>query len=285
MSYTFGAATSNMISYTANGTSLFATSRTALITMWVYPTTLTATRCLFGAGAIWRLAIDTTTSSLRFTSDNTTDGVYTFPAGLALNTWTFVALLVNQGASTPVASVDAWTATADGPLVKRTVTTVTAPVGAQVTSNLVFGVGNITTTTNLSFQGNIENVAAIAENSGTVRGILGILANGATAAADAERIADLFITPLWRGDVSRIVWAGSQAIYNPSAGTAYAGLQLIAPLNEHVWTVKPGSNQGVIEGTNSGAVVSTVIRCPRPFKMNNADRFHNHHTRTPQRVA
>lgn len=282
MAYKFGAATNNLISYTANGTALFATNRTSLITIWVYPTTLAATRIMWGASTLCRLAIDSTvTSSCKVTLDCvTTDAVFTFPAGLAINTWTFIAVFTNQGTG-PTLDVNAWTATADGPLVKQTVTAVTAGVGAFVSSALLFSVGNTSAPT-LSWQGDIANVAAFADDSGTVPGLLGVIADGATSAAELDQLVPRLIVPLWRGDVSRIAWAGSRGIANATA-TPYNGLQVLAPLEDHLWTIKPTS-AGFIEATLSGATVSPR-RSPRPFRMVNDTPLFNHGTRTPQAVG
>lgn len=287
MSYTLGGASTDLISWANNITSLFTTSRSSLITCWVYPTTLTATRKIWSAGAIWRLEIDTTTSSCRFVSDNTTDGVFTFPAGLTLNTWTFIAVFVNCGSATAVPQVDAWTATADGPLVKQTVTTATTPVGAFVTSNLVFGIGNTTTTPALPWQGQIAAACAIAENASTATntGMLGVLADGVTSQPELDSILARLVAPLWRGDVSRIVTVGRQILNNPSSGSAYAGLQLIAPLEDHPWTVKAATGQGIIQATVAGATVS-ANRSPRPMMMSNDNwLYYSHRTRKPQMVA
>lgn len=283
MAYTFGAATSNLISWSANKTSLFATNRSAFVSCWVYPTTLTATRVLWGAGAIWKLAIDTTTSSCRFTIDLvTTDGVVTFPAGLALNTWTYIALVVNCGTG-PTYQVNAFTASADGPIVQQTVTVVTAGVGAFVTSNLVLGAGNITSSPTLSFQGDIANVCAVADVTSAVPGVLGFLGDGTTSQAELDIVVGKFIVPLWRGDVSQIIWSGSQAL-NQGGATPYSGVQLVAPLEDHLWTVKPSSNQGSILATLAGATVS-ARRSPRPMRMVSDNVFRNHRTNSPQVVG
>lgn len=286
MAYTFGGASTDLISWTANATSLFTTNRASLITCWVYPTTLTATRKIWSAGATWRLEIDTTTSSCRFVSDNTTDGVFTFPAGLALNTWTFIAVFVNCGAATPVIQVNAWTATTDGPIVQQTVTVATAPVGGFTTSNLVFGVGNTTTTPALPFQGDIASVCAIGENASSAanQGMLGVLADGVTSQGELDSIASRLVVPLWRGDVSRIAGEGSQLINEPSAGSAYSGLQLIAQLETHLWTIKPASGQGIIQATLAGAVAS-ARRSPRPMVMASDNQLYSHANRTPLVIA
>lgn len=283
MAYTFGAATTNMISWSANKTSLWSTNRASLVSCWVYPTTLTATRVIFAAGLVWRLEIDTTTSSCRFTTDCvTTKGVYTFPAGLALNTWTFICMIFNCASPGPTIQIDAWTATDAGPITKQTVTNVTAGVGTFNTSNLVLQVGNVSTPT-LAFQGDIANVCAIADVGSSVPGILGFLADGTTSQGELDVVTNNFVAPLWRGDVSRIAWAGSQAL-NQKGSSPYSGLQVIAPLEDHLWSVKPSSNQGVIQATLAGATRS-ARRSPRPFNMVNDTPMFIHRTNVPQGVA
>lgn len=256
MAYTFGAATTDLVSWSANITSLFTTNRSALIACWVRPTTLTATRKIWSAGTVWTLQIDTTTSSCRLTADAVTDGAFTFPAGLTVGQWTWICVIVNCGTG-PTMDVNAWTATETSMPVKQTVTVATAPVGAFTTSGLVFGVGNTTTTPTTAFQGDIGGVYAHAENASSFAGPLGIISDGATTQAELDRAFIRFIDPLWRGDLQRIAGQGFQAVYNPTAGSAMAGAQVIASLDGGPWSIKPAVNVSPLAATVAGATIST----------------------------
>src|SRR4051812_26479903 len=110
MAYTFGAAVTDNIAMTGLPLAPMTTARVGIHTCWVRPTTLTAGRFLWAFGAVMGLSINATTSSVTLNVDGTTDGTYTAPVVLALNTWTFIAVLWNLGTG-PAAAVRMWSGT------------------------------------------------------------------------------------------------------------------------------------------------------------------------------
>lgn len=259
MAWTFGGATTHKVDHTVD-VAPFAINRTTLVTCWIYPTTLTATRCLWAAGAVWRLAVDTTTTSLRFTTDGTTDGAYTAPAGLATNTWTFVALLSNSGASGTVAAPRIWTGTQFSQPIERTVTTATAHVGAQISSSTTFTVGN-TTGGSLSLQGDIGGVCVLVDPESASNNVLGVGANGSLSQADADMIFQRFVNPLWRGDLHSVHQPNLTTTQTAAGGTR--GFLISSGMDNpiSVWGVRTASR---VAGTVTGAVWSQR-RTPRTF--------------------
>lgn len=269
MAYTFGAAVTDNIQVTAL-TAAFTTSRLSLITCWIRPTTLTATRVICASGATWALSIDTTTSSLRLTGDFVTDGVFTFPAGLALNTWTFVAVLVNIGTA-PAMQVKAWTATETSAPVERTVTVATAPVGAITSGGSTFTVGN-TSGGSLAFQGDIGGFLLLTETGNTTSSFAGIPADGTTSQAEADQVRRSYVDPMWRGDILQFIGMGRVV----ERGAVWLWQFSMSCDNQAgsggAWTIRPDSRA---RSTVTGATAS-ARRTPRSFD----DQNNNTHLRT-----
>ena len=103
MAVTFGAATTDQLSHNAVASTFAPNNGIGLITCWFYPTTLTATRALWGFGTASlttnnRLAIDTTTSQLRFTSSHSTQGVWVISSAISqpivTGQWQYVAVML-----------------------------------------------------------------------------------------------------------------------------------------------------------------------------------------------
>ena len=165
MAHTFGANTTDDVNAViAHG--IGVNSSQGFVGAWFYPTTLTAGRGLFSTGTTgdFKVAIDSgDTSQVRLTTDNaTTDGEWTIPAGLAVDTWTFIALFVSFG-STGTAAVRAWVGTGETPPQEVTVTQVTAPSGT-LTSSTTMVIGNVGTGGSLAWQGDIENFFQMTSN-------------------------------------------------------------------------------------------------------------------------
>lgn len=222
MSYTFGGSTTTSLGF-AVPSAPFSTSRCCLFAGWFYPTTLTAGRKLWGMGATFGAEIDTTTSSIRLRSDNTTDGQWTFPAGLAVNTWTFVAVYFTGG-STNAVSWAAWTATRDGPVVDRAVTQATAPSGNIVSGGTTVVIGN--SSGSLAFQGDIGGFT-MAFDSGGARNInmLGTPGGATVPQYDIDMLRLYWVEPLFRGEIGRVA-----ALRSYSFSGANNGLNLYVPL-------------------------------------------------------
>ena len=200
MAWTFGGgtgddATLNITSSGANGTIIFGSC-------WVYPTTLTATRAIWSIGNNWTLRIDTTTSELRFISDNTTDGEWTTTgANLATNTWTFLAWMANPTNTGPALALRIWAGTLDTRPVEVTVTNAVAPVGnfAGATS-LTWGNRGSGT---VAFQGGIEN-AVYGSFNGTISDLVSpfaVAASGTITQTEADFVKDRYVLPIWQGNL------------------------------------------------------------------------------------
>lgn len=197
MPYTFGGATTDDITW-GMGNNLAQSGTLALVTGWWRPTTLTATRGLWSIGNVAGAEIDTTTTNVRLGTDNTTDGQWTFPAGLVVNEWRFLAMAVNCNNTGPVASWRAWTGSpTEGP-VEQTVTTVVAPA-SDFLGSATFYVGN-KGTGSLAFQGDIADVCVFGETA------LGDSSWSTVASrtvpmtqAEADYMHAKVVVPLWEG--------------------------------------------------------------------------------------
>ena len=226
MAYTFGGATGDDVTATlsqSNG----ASARVNLIRGWWYPTTLTATRVLMSHGAVLRVAIDTTTSELRITTDNTTDGEWTTTGvGLTVDTWTFIAIIGSWNTTGPAVGLRVWAGTAETPPAEVTVTNVTAPVGAFVGST-GFSIGNNAAAGTLAFQGDIDWVAEMCVNSANFGAShpFAIATNGVITQAEADHILRTHVMPAWATGHPYIVPVGQriheQAIWNGNALAHY----------------------------------------------------------------
>lgn len=272
MAFTFGAAVTDNVSSSGLNASLFATNRVALVGCWIRPTTLTATRVLWGTSAVYTLAIDTTTTSLRLTLDAvTTDAVYTFPAALAVNTWTFVAVAWCMGTG-PAAAVRAWVGTESGAPIEQTVTNVTAGVSTWVAGGSTLTVGNAPAGS-LAFQGDIGGFISMVDSNTTNTNILvGIIpTSAAITQAQADALLGVYVSAMWRGDTGPILGMGRAAI-NPATqlGAAHAmSLDNGAP-GGGPWTQKEGVQN--VRATVTGATFTTT-RTPHSFDDNNNNFF------------
>lgn len=218
MPYTFGAATADDITWTTGNSTLFGPSSIDLVSMWVYPTTLTAGRALWSNGQITNAKIHTTTSELIVTLDgNNTDGTFaTSGLGLVINVWQFLAFAVTQTADTAY-KVIVWIGTLDNRPVASGMAAPTNSVDT-VLGSTSFTIGNLGTGT-VAFQGDIANVAQ-AHGTGllTAADLLPIATYGAITAAEQLLCEQWFILPMWQGDyacLSRPA-AGNNAVVKTS---------------------------------------------------------------------
>lgn len=260
MAYTFGGATTHLIDFTALPTAPMNTNRVGLVCCWVRPTTLTANRALWGIGSACGLVVGGTTSQVVLVMDAaTTDSNHTVAAGLTVNTWSFVAILWNQGAAT-VRAARAWVGSETSPPVELTATSTSTPVGAWTGSGTTFTTGN-GTAGSLSFQGDAGGYAvAVDSQNSNLNSICGIAAAGAITNDQAAAVLATFVAPAWRGDVSSFSGMGRQ-VY----GSTQLGFALAASLDGEVagaWSIRGSSNP--VRGTVSGATVS-ARRCPHSF--------------------
>lgn len=259
--WTFGGAITDRIQVTPGAPTIFAASRSSLIAGWFFPTTLTAAKFLWGFGTIWGLRIDTVTTSLRFIGDAaTTDGVWTAPAGLVLNTPTFIALAASLNAAGGTAGVRCWTSNDNLPPVERTVTQATAPVGAWTSGGATMQVGNRNSAA--AWQGDIGGMIGMCDDHTAAPSVLGISTVGAISQAEANRIRAKFVEDCWRGDLPALAGAGRMQKVSgagTSNGFMFAG-SMDDPRATFVTHLAPPQ-----AGAVTGAVISTR-RTPHSFE-------------------
>lgn len=199
MAYTFGGATTDSVLWT--GQNDMGNAGIGLVMGWWKPTTLTATRRYWSAGTVTGMAVDTTTSELRLTSDSFsgTDGVYTTTgAGITTNSWWFIAAMVSC-AVTPTVQWKVWVGSVTTAPVEVTVGTTTA-----ITTNLNGPLGNFTIGNtsggSVAFQGDIDQVLLVnsADTAGTGNAFqAGTL--GTITTAEAQWTLERYVWPYWRG--------------------------------------------------------------------------------------
>lgn len=270
MAYTFGAATTDAVTHSM-AFSPWGATRTSFTCGWFYPTTLTATRKLFGSGATAGVEIDATTTNLRLRTDNTTDGQWTAPAGLAVNTWTFVAVLFDSNSTTGQGWA-VWTGTPDTTPINRTVTVATTPVGNIVSPTASVAVGNAVSGS-LAFQGDIGGFICIVDTRGQHLGVLNQPLSGTVQNLDG--VNRNFVEPAWRGDVSNLGGYG-RGRYGYTSG-AHMGVMAISPMDFNPTFMRPTTISGYQAATVSGATLSTR-RTPHPLQTT-----YDNHPRRPRR--
>lgn len=147
------------------------------------------------------------------TANATTGGVYTTSgAGIATNTWWFIAWIWSLSNTGPVGNWRVYVGTLTTPPTEVTVTTTTSPVG-NLTGNTTMTIGN-TTANSTAFQGDIGVCSLLSTGStGATVNPLGIAAATGLTQGEADQVLRSYITPMWLGDVSQAWWgrSGSQS--------------------------------------------------------------------------
>jgi len=201
MSYTFGAATSDDIT-TTTVLQLGATNVNTFVAGWWYPTTLTSTRGYWSGGNTFGAEVDSTTSQIRFRTQNgTTNGQWT-TSGTAITTgkWWYLAFLNSNNNTGAAAAWRCWIGDAESAPVEQTVTVATTPSG-NFTGNANAYLGNKGTGT-LAFQGDIGWATFVSSNTSIVS-VLPIAVAGAISNGEAQIVHDQWVYPLWRGIAKR----------------------------------------------------------------------------------
>lgn len=201
MAYTFGAATTNNI-VTPNIANLwFGNQYINLFMAWVYPTTLTSGRYLIGGAAGAGIYVNTTTSELRIRTINaTTNGEWvTSGLGLVIDKWQFIAVLGTWNNTGPTGTARAYIGDENRYPTEVTVNSAVAPVGNYTLSSGLT-IGNQTSATSLSWQGDIGWVTASASNPVfAVGNRLWVSTVGVITAAEQKMIYDAYILPGYVG--------------------------------------------------------------------------------------
>jgi hypothetical protein len=204
MPYTYGGSTGDDANW--GGTNaIVADNRISFICGWWRPTTLTATRKLWGSGAVSGAEVDTTTSQIRLRSDHTTDGQWTTSACLTVNVWTFLAFLGAFETTGPAVAWVVWSGTVETPPAKLTVTSAVTPVGALAGTSANLTIGNSTAAGTVAFQGDIDWIYAAVSNEqpAGILNPLGMTANGAISADCEDYVYRRYVMPAWYGNVNQ----------------------------------------------------------------------------------
>lgn len=199
MAYTFGGAVGSRCSWTISN-SAGASANLGVVTGWWYPTTLTATRRYWGAGAVFGARVATTTSEIEMLTDHaTTDGVRTTSgAGIAVNNWYFLAWIWAVNNSGPTHLWRCYLGTPETAPTELTVNLTTAGSG-NLTGNTTAVFGN-TSASNVSFQGDIADCSLFTTPNAGTTSPLGIAVSTALTQTEADRIRDTYILPMWAGN-------------------------------------------------------------------------------------
>lgn len=205
MARTIGAATNNRynwVSVAAVGGNLNAT----LFAGWFLPTTLTAGRGYWSAGATTGLEVGTTTSEVIGRSQATTaNSVYiSSGAGIVTGQWTFIAHYIDSTNTGPNADQWLWIGDIQKPPAEVTFTQTTAPTGT-FTSQTTIVIGNKGAAGTVAFQGDVGNCfCAIQSTSvGGPFNLSGYGPAGKTAtdfANERDFLLKSFVLPWWSGE-------------------------------------------------------------------------------------
>lgn len=258
MAYTFGAATGDDINFSAQ-TAWVTSQRQHLVMGWYYPTTLTAGRVYFGNANTVGLRVGPTTSELRFVTDHTTDGVWdSSGAGIAVDTWWFIAVYFTGFNTGPTDDVDIWVGTVDTPPVPQSLTLSTSPSGNHV-NNGVVAVGNQGSAGTVAFQGDISNWCHIEESGLNTYTQWALIANGTIDTNSAEQALRRYILPYWQQNEPECYFAKSFG-----GGTMGMNVALHGGNDPSVYRQGAASNSSVLVTTTANGVTFSDRRVPRP---------------------
>ena len=261
---TFGAAATDDVVWNCNITT-GGGGTPWLVMMWVYPTTLTAGRTLFGFGNTACVQINAATDELRLITQNaTTNGEWTTTGiDLAINEWKFIAIS-NGNRNSDVSSYwRAWSGTWNSPLVEATVSNDVVAAG-NFTGNANFYVGN-RGTGSVAFQGSIGEVILLNQNSLNQLFVPIITDSAASAMSNANALLNF-------ERAIRKAWAGEMPLSQGQLGPILSG-------NTRSWFYWPGDDVRVFSGHAGGTpidatTIATIngatrsgLRPPRPFHM------------------
>lgn len=198
MPYTYGGVVGSRCQWTASLTQ-GGNGGLGVMTGWFLPTTLTATRRYFAYGAVFGARVASTTSEIEMLTDNaTTDGVRTTSGcGMVVDQWQFLAFIWAVSNTGPASNWRVYRGTVDTAPTEVTVNNTTAPVG-NLTGSTTVGIGN-DQNNSTAFQGDIAHCSLFTTTTTGVSGPLGISAATTITQAEADRIRDTWIMPLWLG--------------------------------------------------------------------------------------
>jgi hypothetical protein len=265
MAWSFGGATNNRIS-TPSSVTMGGTTNTSLICGWYRPTTLTAGKAYWSSGTTHSARIATTTSEISlYTQNATTGGVWTTSgAGIVLDEWRFIAFMMSFLNTGAAAAWRVWVGTNENSPTEVTVTVNTAPAGSFTGGSSIL-LGQLGSGGTVSYQGEIGDNMMIAQAQATASfGPLATAAYGAITQAEADRVLQRIVQPVWKGErFPDAVWSISQGSYTcivnafdaiPALATnAIPSMRLTVQL-----TGEPGAQASL-----AGVISKGLARCPR----------------------
>lgn len=231
MAITFGATNTDDATFNC-GASTMADNGSQLITFWIYPTALTATRNYWGVGTTGRTycAVAPTTSEIEVGTENvTTDGQWrTTGLGMVTNQWQFVAIFLATENTTVPGQCRVWRGTETTPPVAATVTNNVVRNGNYSGSNIRV-VGNESATGALAIEGDMAGYTVVTTLVVGTMNKLKVVTSGTLSAGEESLLYRDWIWPLWYGrELDRELRSGSlvgnvELIYAPldESGVAY----------------------------------------------------------------
>jgi len=207
VAYNFVASTSSDITWTESASNYGASARSSLVCGWWYPTALTATRTLWGFGAVSRCEIATTTSEINLWLDRTTDSQHTTSGlGLAVNRWHFIAVLGSFFNTGVVTNYRVWRGV-DAEIPSLVTVNVTTAGAGNSTGSTVATIGNAGALGTVAWEGDIgrfDFVTAVT-SSALCRNATGLI-----SADDEFAIFTQLVIPIWQGRMPTFYGSGSE---------------------------------------------------------------------------
>jgi hypothetical protein len=198
-------------------------------------------------------------------TDNTTDGQWTTSgAGIVLNEWRFIAFMLSCLNTGAAAAWRVWVGTNENSPTEVTVTVNTNPVGSFSGASTIL-IGQLGSGGTVSYQGEIGDNMMIAQAQATASfGPLATAAYGAITQAEADRVLQRIVQPVWKGErFPDAVWSISQGSYTciVNAFDAIPALNTLAIPSMRL-TVQLTGEPGA-QASLAGAIGKGLARCPR----------------------
>jgi|694.fasta_scaffold86881_5 hypothetical protein len=274
MAWRMGGSTGNRFNV-SNSVSIGATSRTALISGWWRPTTLTAGLGYWSVDTALFARIHTTTSEIELSTNNVTDGKWTTSgANIVADQWRFMAFMLSTLNGTPSAAWRVWVGSELNAPTEVTVNLGTAPAG-NFTGGAGVIFGQIGSGGAVSFVGDLSDCAVIAQTVNT-SGPLRTAAFGAITQPEANLVKERVVWPLWLGNPFPpevcAMPIGGNGIYDASyalMGPGYAGSGTGVP-TPHMTNILNNSPSQL--STGAGAISKGLEGGPREFYANAASQ-------------
>ena len=222
MSYTFGAALTDIVHITPPSLLYLGGQRDIFFTGWFYPTSLTPARWYWSVGSVAGAQVATDSSEILLTTNNTVDGTWlTSGLGMVTDKWQFLAFLCSPDVA---GAWRVWRGDKETAPIVNTPAVVT-PVTGGFTGSGNLCLGNLGPTGALAFQGDIGAFTAMTVFGASYRRPIPHELNGVITDADAALIERRLVLPFWRGVLNN-------SLYSFAGNSSWGNLSidLTAPL-------------------------------------------------------